>query len=315
MIVVGIPAYNEEKHIANVVREAKKYCDMVIVVDDGSKDHTSEVASQAGAEVLVHLRNMGKGQSLRDLFLYVTEIAADVLVTMDGDEQHEASEIPRLLDAISRGADIASGSRFLKNEVKRTMPTYRRFGNTVLNSVSINNALGLTDTQCGFRAYRVSILKQVAPSEMGMGADTEILAKAIEQGLNIVEVPVSVRYGEDTSTYNPVFHTLDVLASGLKHYSLRHPLIFYGAPGFVLLIAGMTTGFYAASEYLTQHYISIVLSLISATLILTGLISISTGLILFTIITAVRTNALNQGAQPIVIPSSAKRVEPADPLS
>src|SRR5579875_1080609 len=100
MIIVGIPAYNEEKHIANVVKEAKKYCDRVVVVDDGSKDHTSELASQAGAEVLVHLRNMGKGQSLRDLFLYAAEIGVDILVTMDGDEQHDPAEIPSLVNAI-----------------------------------------------------------------------------------------------------------------------------------------------------------------------------------------------------------------------
>jgi len=315
MIVVGIPAYNEEKHIANVVREAKKYCDKVVVVDDGSKDHTSELAHQAGAEVLIHLRNMGKGQSLRDLFLYAVKIGADILVTMDGDEQHDPSEIPSLVNAIAGGADVASGSRFLKQDVKTSMPTYRRFGNTMLNSLAIQNALGLTDTQCGFRAYRVSVLPGIVPSEMGMGADTEILAKAAEQGLRIVEVPVSVRYGEDTSTYNPVFHTLDVLASGLKHYSLRHPLIFYGAPGFALLIAGLTTGFYAATEYLTAHYLSVVLSLVSATLMLTGLISISTGLILFTIITAVRTNALTQSTQPIIIPQAPRVEEEVEPTS
>lgn len=306
MIIVGIPAYNEEKHIANVVKEAKKYCDRVVVVDDGSKDHTSELASQAGAEVLVHLRNMGKGQSLRDLFLYAAEIGADILVTMDGDEQHDPAEIPSLVNAIVGGADIASGSRFLKQEVNTSMPTYRRFGNSMLNSLTISNALGLTDTQCGFRAYRASVLRSILPSEMGMGADTEILAKAAEHRLKIVEVPVSVRYGDDTSTYNPVFHTLDVLASALKHYSLRHPLIFYGVPGFALLVAGLTTGFYAATEYVTTHYLSVVLSLLSATLLLTGLISISTGLILFTIITAVRTNTLTQNPQPILIPPTPR---------
>ncbi|MEM0272262.1 MAG: glycosyltransferase family 2 protein [Thermoprotei archaeon] len=301
MIVVGIPAYNEEKHIAKVVQEAKKYCDRVVVVDDGSKDNTSEFALQAGAEVLVHLRNLGKGQSLRDLFFYAEKLGADILVTMDGDEQHDASEIPLLLDAIISGADIASGSRFLNPEGRQSIPTYRRFGNTILNTVAIKNALRLTDTQCGFRAYKVNILRQIMPSEMGMGADTEILAKAVERGLKIVEVPVSVSYGADTSTYNPVFHALDVFASGLKYYSLRHPLIFYGAPGFTLLIGGMVGGFYAASEYLTQHYLSVVISLVSATLILTGLIGISTGIILFTIISAMRTDIAQQSFQPIII--------------
>ncbi len=315
MIMVGIPAYNESKHIASVVRQAKKYSDVVVVVDDGSKDNTGQLALEAGAEVLVHLRNMGKGQSLRDLFLYAQRVGADILVTMDGDDQHEASEIPNLLAAILGGADIASGSRFLKQEVGDTMPAYRRLGNKVLNNLSINNALGLTDTQCGFRAYRVGVLKHILPSEMGMGADTEILAKAAERGLKIVEVPVSVRYGDDTSTYNPVFHTLDVLASGVKHYSLRHPLMLYGVPGFFILIAGMTVGFYAASEYLAQHYISIVLSFTAVTLILTGLMLISTGLILFTIITAVRSNGFTRDSESIVLSAVNAKAPQVDQTS
>lgn len=307
MIVVGIPAYNEEKHIANVVSEARKYCDRVVVVDDGSRDRTAEAACEAGAEVLVHLRNMGKGQALRDLFLYAEEVGADILVTMDGDEQHDPSEIPRLLEAIRGGADIASGSRFLEPGVDKSMPRYRRFGNAVLNTTAISGALNLTDTQCGFRAYRVGVLKSILPSEMGMGADTEILAKAAELGLRIVEVPVSVRYGEDTSTYNPIFHAADVLASGLKHYSLRHPLLFYGIPGFILLFSGMTTGFYAASEYLEQHYLSFVLSFASLTMILGGLILLTTALILFTTITAVREHGWVGESRPIVIPPRATK--------
>lgn len=305
--MVGIPAYNEEKHIARVVCEARKYCDRVVVVDDGSKDRTAEVASRAGAEVLVHPENYGKGQALRDLFLYAEQIGAEILVTMDGDEQHDASEIPKLVEAIRNGADIASGSRFLGGRVEGEMPGYRRFGNRVLSSLAVKGALGLTDTQCGFRAYRVSVLRRILPSEMGMGADAEILAKALEQGLKIVEVPVSVRYGEDTSTYNPLFHALDVLASSIKYYSLRHPLLFYGVPGFVTLLAGLATGFRAASEYFAQHYISIVLSFVSLTLILTGLILISTGLILFTTISLIRDQVVVGRMYTVV--SAARRNE------
>lgn len=296
MIVVGIPAYNEEKYVAKVVLRALKYCDEVVVVDDGSKDMTAEIASELGATVLRHQKNMGKGEALRTLFTYCLERGADTLVTLDGDGQHDPQEIPVLLQALNEGYDVVIGSRFLGRADR--VPGYRRFGNSVLNRLTNGAALKdratgarITDTQCGFRAYRVDILDRLMPSERGMGSDSEIAIKAVEHGLSVREVPISVTYGDDTSTYNPIYHTLDVIGSTVKMSTIRHPLLLYGAPGLGILAGGLAVGTYAAAEYLTSRYVSFVLSFLAATLIIAGMLSAFTGVILYTLITVVRDNS------------------------
>jgi glycosyltransferase involved in cell wall biosynthesis len=292
-VVVGIPAYNEEKYISKVILKASKHCDEVVVVDDGSQDMTAEIALKMGAKVITHSRNMGKGEAMRTLFKYAKDSKADVLVTIDGDGQHDADEIPKLVEIIRSGADVAVGSRFLNRRTQESVPGYRALGNKILNSFTLSEkSAGISDTQCGFRAYKASKLDALMPSEMGMGVDSEILMKAKENNLVVKETSVAVAYGEDTSTYNPVFHTLDVVASTLKLMSIRHPLMFYGLPGGCLFVAGTTVGSYAAVEYLTQRYVSFVLSFLSITLIVSGLLSMFTGLILFTLTTMLRNHVM-----------------------
>ncbi len=115
-VIVAIPAFNEEIAIGSVVLRSKKYADEVIVIDDGSKDQTAEIATMAGAKVLPHLNNGGKGAAIKDAFAYAKKANADVLILIDGDGQHNPDEIPVLLAPIFKGdADIVNGSRFLAN--------------------------------------------------------------------------------------------------------------------------------------------------------------------------------------------------------
>lgn len=286
--VVCIPAYNEEKTIARVVIGAQKQVDEVILCDDGSSDMTGIIAERLGAKVVRHERNMGKGEALRSLFLASREAHADVMVTIDGDGQHDPGEIPDLLDALgSEKADIAIGSRLM--EPSGSVPAHRRLGNRILNAVTVS---GISDTQSGFRAYSKRAIDTLLPSEMGMGVDSEILIEAINKGMKVVEVPVSVKYGiGKTSTHNPIFHTLDVLSSAIKLASIRHPLIFYGMPGFVFIVAGVYFAYHALFLFTQQQVITnitMTYELIGFALALFGLLTFFTGIILFTISTVVR---------------------------
>jgi glycosyltransferase involved in cell wall biosynthesis len=284
--IAAIPALNAEKTIAAVVIGCQKFVDQVVVCDDGSTDMTGEIAAKLGAKVLKHERNEGKGEALRTLFVEARRLGAEAMVTLDADGQHFPSDIPIVLDALSKG-DIAIGSRFLGDSGE--VPGHRRAVNRMLNAMTLE---GVTDTQSGFRAYGKRAIEAITPSEMGMGVDSEILIQAKRAGLSLVEVPISVSYGgEKTSTHNPVFHTLDVVFSLVKLTSIRHPLLFYGVPGLLIVIAGL---YYAAITLIQETQtplltsVALVHGLLALALLLIGLLILFTGIILFTLITVVR---------------------------
>lgn len=285
-VVACIPAFNEERAIAKVVIEAQQFVNQVIVCDDGSGDMTARIAEKLGAKVIRHERNMGKGEALRSLFLAAREANADAMITLDGDGQHYASEIPRVVGPILDGAaDVVVGSRFLGGEV---IPAYRRAGNKVLN---VMTAKQVTDTQSGFRGYGRKAIMGILPAEMGMGVDSEILIEAFETGLKVAEVPVSVSYSEGkTSTHNPVFHTLDVAFSVVKLTSIRHPLIFYGVPGIVVMLAGIVLALRTFTLFGEQQITNLTLTygIMSLGLVLIGLVVFVTGVILFTLVSVLR---------------------------
>ncbi len=146
-----IPAFNEEVAIGSVVLLSREHVDEVLVVDDGSTDRTASVAEMAGARVLRHHKNLGKGAALKTGF-QATD--ADVIVTLDADGQHDPAEIPKLMEPIIRGeADIVNGSRYLHGTDENT-PRYRRVGQKILDTATnISTGLEITDTQSGFRAF------------------------------------------------------------------------------------------------------------------------------------------------------------------
>jgi glycosyltransferase involved in cell wall biosynthesis len=151
-ITAILPAFNEEVSIGSVVLRTKQYANRVIVVDDGSSDRTAEVASLAGAEVLRHTENMGKGAALRTGFQSLN--GDEVIVTIDSDGQHDPADMPRLIEPILRGeADMVNGSRYLNGDRKDT-PAYRRLGQVVLDkATNLDSGISVTDSQSGFRAY------------------------------------------------------------------------------------------------------------------------------------------------------------------
>jgi len=242
-ITVILPAYDEEVSIGSIVLLTKLYADKVIVVDDGSKDRTTEIARKAGAEVIIHEKNTGKGGALKTGFAAAVKMGADVIITMDSDAQHNPADIPKLAAPIIKGeADMVNGSRYLNGQDKNT-PAYRRIGQTVLDkATNINSGLHITDSQSGFRAFVASIVDIFRFNATGMAIESEMLADAGKAGLRIKEVEIDVRYDVDGSTVNPVQHGLQVLVSILKDMEFKRPLFYFTAPGAFLGIVGLYMG-------------------------------------------------------------------------
>ncbi len=288
-IVIGIPAYNEEKNIASVIMNLKKITDNIIVCNDGSDDLTAQISEKMGALVVNHDKNLGYGAAIRSLFGKSNEIDADVLITFDADGQHRVEDVKAVLDPIiNNDADIVIGSRFLdKND--HNVPAYRKFGiKTITSLTNTTTELKLTDSQSGFRAYNKQVLQNILPSEYGMGVSTEILIKAGKQKFRIREVPIKILYRGDTSTHHPVSHGISVIMSTMKFVSIEHPLKFYGAPGLTFLIIGLFFVAWTIQYFAKFGVFNPILALIAIGSTLFGLMFLMTAIMLYSLVNVVR---------------------------
>jgi glycosyltransferase involved in cell wall biosynthesis len=251
-VIGGIPAYNEEHAIASTVLGANEYVDEVVVVDDGSADQTAERARQAGATVIEHDTNLGKGAAIKTLFSHVSDMEYDALVVLDGDGQHVPSDISDVTEPVLDGeADLAIGSRYLEPSEDDETPRYRRVGQRILDILTIGSTgVDLTDTQSGFRAFAPSTVEQLPLKSDGISVESEMVDTAIEQELTIQEAPIDVRYeGIDGQTYNPLHHGLSVVVFILRLVRDQHPLLFFGVPGMLFTLAGSLYGLDAILIY------------------------------------------------------------------
>jgi glycosyltransferase involved in cell wall biosynthesis len=193
-----IPAYNEAGAIGKVVHELKQAgFAHVLVVNDGSRDATEEVARQAGAEVLSHPINRGQGAALQTGIEYLREVVQpDVVITFDADGQHLPSDIEKIAKPVLEGvSDVALGSRFLKNA--EGVPASRKA--MLKGAVLFTNTLSgvqLTDTHNGFRALGKKALSKINLTQRGMEHASEIIDEIKRHRLRYVEVPVTIRYTE-----------------------------------------------------------------------------------------------------------------------
>ena len=215
--IAAIPCFNEENFIGDIVTRAKIYADKVIVIDDGSTDNTSEVAKAAGAEVIRHERRRGAGAATKSGFEAAKTNNADILVTLDGDGQHDPDEIPQVLAPILRGeADLVIGSRFLQPNLNQ-VPKYRKFGIDIITWLyNLGSKKKVSDSQSCFRAHSRRLLEATNITENGFGFSVEVLIKARNKGFVITEVPVSCVYHLQSSTINPLTHGLSVAWSVVK---------------------------------------------------------------------------------------------------
>ena len=287
-IIIGIPAFNEEKNIARIITRLQNVSDRVIVCNDGSSDLTAEIAKKMGAIVINHSKNLGYGAAVRSLFLKAKELHAELLVTFDADGQHRVEDIKKVIEPILQNtSDIVIGSRFL--EKHDDVPNYRKVG--IKTITKITNAVtgkNITDSQSGFRAYGKNAIVELNPSDYGMGVSTEILIKANEKKLRMVEVPITVLYDGETSTHHPVSHGASVVLSTMKFVSIEHPLKVYGSIGIILLAIGLFFTVWTIQVFSETRQILTNLALIGIGTTMIGVILILTAILLFSLVSVVR---------------------------
>jgi glycosyltransferase involved in cell wall biosynthesis len=200
---IAIPAYDASRSVGSVVRRALATGLPVLVIDDGSSDRTGEEAAAAGARVLSHPRNLGKGRALRTAFDALFAEGYDAVITLDADGQHPPEEIPRLLEPLARGADLVLGTR---RHLFGGMSRLRRTSNTISSSlISLAAGEDLEDAQTGFRVYTRRVIETTGFPEPRFEAESAVLVRAARRGFRIARVPIrlDVVDGTTTSHYRP----------------------------------------------------------------------------------------------------------------
>jgi glycosyltransferase involved in cell wall biosynthesis len=279
-VIAAMPAYNEERSIAKMVLGCKKYVDQVVVVDDGSSDATASIAEALGAYVVRHEKNSGYGAALRSCFETARNLGAEKMVIIDSDGQHDAAEIPELLDTLNNGCDLVIGSRFCDGNGEN-IPAYRKVGMKVLDvATSVAGGVSVTDSQSGFRAYGQRAIESIYIKDSGMSAGSEVLLQAKDNDLSIKEVPIHCRYDvERASTQNPVSHGVKTLIKILHDMELRRPLYYFTVPGILLAAVGVGMGldflrvfYHGGSLAYGPTLLMILLTLVGSFLAMTGII-------------------------------------------
>jgi glycosyltransferase involved in cell wall biosynthesis len=277
-VLAGIAAYNEARYVGSIVLQARQYVDEVIVVDDGSTDNTARVAELAGATVIRHAENRGKGAAIQSIVAEAKKRNPDVLVLLDADSQHNPNEIPILIKPISEGFDLVIGSREAQND---KTPRYRRIGKKVIShSTRLASKANIFDSESGFRALSPKAINELELQENGFAIESEMITRAAAKNLKITEVPISNIYTIDGSTLNPIRHGIEVLSRIIVMISQRRPLFFFGLAGGILLAAGLVIGFKVLHIATTTGQLAIGSTVLTTLFIIAGILSIFTGIIL-----------------------------------
>jgi glycosyltransferase involved in cell wall biosynthesis len=194
-VIILIPAYNEAKVIAEVIADIKKKgYKHILVVDDGSSDGTYQVAKTAGAVAVRHFLNRGKGAAIKTGLEAAKLLHADIVVTIDGDGQHDPAEIKTLTAELDKGKDIVLGSRSFNSGA---MPLFNRLANRFGNIITwLIYGLWVNDSQSGFRAFSHKALHTLNTSSDRYDYDSEVIQQIAQHKLSFIEVPISVRYTE-----------------------------------------------------------------------------------------------------------------------
>ena len=209
--LVVIPAYNAGKSVGSVVKSCRKVMNDVLVVDDGSADDTGAVAKAAGAEVVRHPHNRGKGAALKTGFAWALEHGFDDVITLDADGQHLPDEIPKFLEARQQTrADLIIGGRA---HLFGEMLPRRRMANR-FSAWSISKAAGLkvSDSQSGYRLYSANLLRTVHLRTDGFDLESEVIVHAGRGGFKLITIPINLGFvdGVSTSHYKPLMDTLRI---------------------------------------------------------------------------------------------------------
>jgi len=292
-IVICIPAYNEEKTIAKIIIDLKKYSDKIIVIDDGSTDYTSKIVKEMGVKLIQHKKNLGKGAALSSGFKKAMTYSPDVVVTIDADGQHDPSSIPKLIEPIINGhADVVIGSRSDKTK----MPKYRKMGLKVINFLNKKaSKSNIKDFQSGLRAYSNKSFKALAQERFqDFAAEFEQLESLATKGFEIKEVPVEFRYEglDKTSSKNFLSHGGELILASLFMIISRRPIMYLALPGSILLFIGLFYAFYTLFLFNVDRYFSIPMSVLAGGLLLLGSLLVLSSMFIY-ILSKLQTNSQN----------------------
>ena len=277
-----IPCFNESRTIQEVISKTKPHVDIVLVIDDGSSDQTATIAQKNGAIVIKHDHNMGKGAAIHTGFCYASTHDFDLVVTIDGDGQHNPDEIPHLFDPIIKGSsDISLGFR----SGRRTeMPGWRKLGKRILDyATSFANGGVVTDSQCGFRAFNSKAIDAILPQLKGNGfsVESEQLIYAHDAKLTFNNVHISCKYQDlyQTSKEKPAIHGFYVLISVFFLLLKKRPLVFLGILGFLLASFGGVLVLYAVKENTALIQLTTIIQWMTGFLFFLGFCFLSIGIV------------------------------------
>ncbi len=281
-VVVIVPAYNEERFIGSVVLKILQFPVIAIVVDDGSSDATALVAQSAGAHVVSHESNKGKGEALNTGIREARLMSPEVIVVIDGDGQHLVRELPRVVrPVLDQAADIVVGSRYLKHT--SNTPSGRQVGHWFFNKLTgVTSQVNVTDSQSGYRAFSPAAFNADLFYSTDFTVESEMQFFAHEHHLRIMEVPITIRY-TDPPKRSAIRQGLMVLNGILHLVGQYRPLLFFGLPGMIIILGGFTLGFYVIDIYRRLTQLAVGYAMMSVLLTVTGMVLFSTGIILHSV--------------------------------
>jgi len=282
-IIAGIPAYNGQYPVCGVIHATEDYVDEILVVDDGSTDHTAKLAKRSGAVIIEHKTNQGKTAAIRTLIDAAIKRDADVLVLLDADGQHDPDEIPALVKPILEDEyDFVLGSRRLETSKKKgKKPFIRPFGQFVLKvGLGTITEKKYTDPECGFRALSRRAMETMDFKGKGFSVEAEMIRLAEANGLTSIEVPMTEIYVENGSTLSPWKHGFNNLGTIISWVAEKRPLFFFGIIGAVFTVIGLLLGVKVLYIGNTIGEVAIGSALASVLYIVVGVFSMFTGLIL-----------------------------------
>jgi glycosyltransferase involved in cell wall biosynthesis len=208
---VLIPAHNVENQVEPVIREARRWVDKVLVVDDGSRDGTREMSLSLGAEVVSYRPSRGKGFALKQGLAYYIKNRFQAVLTLDGDGQHDPLRIPLFIEAYNQGqAEVIIGSRMAESD---KIPRHRYYPNLIgVYCLSWATGQYIPDSQSGFRLYQVKPVEGLELLSNGFALETELLIKLAKRGCRISSIPIPAIYkeGNPISHYRPVKDTYQI---------------------------------------------------------------------------------------------------------
>lgn len=278
LIIVQIPAKNEEKTIAGVIKNIPRSINnhkvKILVINDASTDNTAKIAKNAGADYIFNRKvSEGLGAVFKTGIDTCLKLGADIIVNIDADGQFNPGDIPKLVMPILKNeADMVTASRFLKPELTKNMPYIKRWGNRRFTKL-ISKITGkkFTDTQCGFRAYsREAALRLNLKGKFTY--TQEVFIDLVEKGMKIKEIPLEVKYFKERNS---------LISGNLRKYGLKsiaiigratrdtQPLTFFGMPGLILFILGAIGGAFCFFYWLTHLMTTPIKTLLNLSIFLT----------------------------------------------